>query len=68
MPDKAAITHAFEQYNALLRDFASSVAAYFKALRTQGFTRAEALTLTRDWQRDSVRRFTSPQSPEHPTG
>lgn len=57
MSDQPQITHAFEQMTAFARDFTGVVEAYFKGLVTRGFTREEALALTRGWQQETLRRI-----------
>lgn len=49
-PPKNNVTGQMDQFGAMWRDWGSVVASYFKSLTANGFTREEALVLTREWQ------------------
>lgn len=59
-PEEVQRTHHWEQGIAALRDHARMMAEYFKALRSEGFTRAEALAIAINWQTETLRRPADP--------
>lgn len=60
------IRHAAEQMGAWLREFAGTMASYFKALQHEGFTREEALRLTIAYQATIIS-GSRPRDPEPPS-
>jgi hypothetical protein len=51
--------HNADQAQAALKPMAINLWAYFNELTKQGFSRSEALALTRDWQRVVLQQTTS---------
>lgn len=67
-PRDPSLTHAFEQYGAMVGQFSTVVAAYFKGLIREGFQRDEALALTISWQALAWARILSGGKEDEPDG